>query len=897
MTERNNPQREDLRLTLRRFCRAVELRIPGGAGEEQAALYQALCGGDYVSRARLAYTLVAGRCAGLRSYDSFALPTAPSGEPLLPIRVLPGLERTQVAIEPAAFPVRDFLLAFAVEGEAEPTALCNLEPAGMLYYRSAAANGGEEEKRALLLRPAEAAFADDGRAGFTLPPGRRILEAAAVYDDFIEILWRADEPAQNRAAADAVLQYRSRKLSTAENGDPDAPWRELWENLPRETVEEAFLLESRYLKRSKDSEWLMGETWLDPVTGSLLNLVCLPAAQASSGDKPGAVAAEESCACLDQEADFRCCVFSVGEDFAVRGSIVACDGSLRRCDCCELRETDDSTADHDAQSCWCRLLSRFNIAACGGVFAGAGSLLQVTCDGSRRALRHLASALYPKSRASIQLLPFSKAAERLEALRGDPSAYVILCCEDAPEAQLALPADCAGRVLRLRFADTENETGADRMRAEQAENLRRFVRALPPQAAVSVCCERETSVGAALAAALLRAQNRRTEEEAIWKDPRCRPNLLVYRLCCAALCGTLPEEELRTRCALCEEARKKRTREEQWSFEETRSRLLAMNYLEIRDVRSRISGWINARLERELAEKIGLTQTQWESFLQMREPESETVARAILDWVEGLSVQKRAAKDAGTKEPHDAAWLSQNVYAEIRRLRRRFRREEGRSLAEYAAADMARQYWLAKRQTQLYQEAGLTSKIWNRFFELRGYPEKNTVTQLGKALRLDETEQRYFEEKVVWKRSFRGLEKLQAQLRDYRKQKKLTADLAQRRSAVSKKAWESINKQDDRAVTSQDTLLKLIVGMVLSPEEGLTLLRTVDSAYVMERDLIVLTAIVLDVYDPHRVKALLNAFTPPGESEPYGDTLYSGEMPNEIELLPSDGKRHFIKHG
>ena len=159
-------------------------------------MMQKLVGDDW-TRARRGYAVAAGLCAGHPEYRK--LESLYSEQDMLtrPVTAEPAENGRRFTLEPDAFPVQTVRLAVAVSDGAHaaaPEQLTLLRPAGAVDYRSPAFGSFGEQKHAALLAPEAAQPGTDGKPGFFLPcVAGEAVEIAAVYDRYIEVLWRSSE--------------------------------------------------------------------------------------------------------------------------------------------------------------------------------------------------------------------------------------------------------------------------------------------------------------------------------------------------------------------------------------------------------------------------------------------------------------------------------------------------------------------------------------------------------------------------------------------------------------------------------------------------------------------------------------------------------------------------------
>ena len=131
---------------------------------------------------------------------------------------------------------------------------------------------------------------------------------------------------------------------------------------------------------------------------------------------------------------------------------------------------------------------------------------------------------------------------------GSKSAAIICSSHEIDHNRLSrLP------VLCLRFDDTENAFSRRAFSHEMARQIVRFVDELPQHVqALYVTCDSGESRSAAIAAAVLSGSGQ--SDMIIWKNPKYRPNSLVYRYVREAYSLPVTHAELLQRTAINEEA-------------------------------------------------------------------------------------------------------------------------------------------------------------------------------------------------------------------------------------------------------------------------------------------------------------------------------------------------------
>ena len=249
--------------------------------------------------------------------------------------------------------------------------------------------------------------------------------------------------------------------------------------------------------------------------------------------------------------------------------------------------------------------------------------------------------------------------------------------------------------------------------------------------------------------------------------------------------------------------------------------------------RTRAVSWVCARLERAMLEnapaRFGLTSEQWGQFMAGESSVFEAAAEQIL--------------------PH--LCLS------------RARRREYDALAAVDRAEAAA--WLCKRLLDAELDAflrrsGITYPSWRRFLLAKTYVSDKTAESIVSALELTSEEEAELRP-LFLRGTFDDVEALKDPVRAGIAAMELTIAKFLELSYISADAWEAFQSGARGKVTSQGTLLKLVIGLKLSPEEAWGFLGFVHSGFFMERDLVVLTCMHSEIYDIERLSEVLEKYS------------------------------------
>ena len=74
------------------------------------------------------------------------------------------------------------------------------------------------------------------------------------------------------------------------------------------------------------------------------------------------------------------------------------------------------------------------------------------------------------------------------------------------------------------------------------------------------------------------------------------------------------------------------------------------------------------------------------------------------------------------------------------------------------------------------------------------------------------------------------------------------------------KAWEPFRENSKDRLSSQATLLKLVIGLSMDCDEGSSFLSRVESGFIVRRDLVVRSCIACGIYDVYELYDILELF-------------------------------------
>lgn len=238
--------------------------------------------------------------------------------------------------------------------------------------------------------------------------------------------------------------------------------------------------------------------------------------------------------------------------------------------------------------------------------------------------------------------------------------------------------------------------------------------------------------------------------------------------------------------------------------------------------------WVDMRLceelERRLTELLEVSEACWRRFGEGQEPEFSLVSDKLLHTLALSAQKKREFRYLSADNPGAAAeWLM----------------------------DQQR----AKERIAFRKKAGIPPATWKRFWEASTYTSEDTVERIVQALSLAEEEEKEFRSLIV--HEFMEAEPFKQEV--WRRVEECTGITEFLEHAfISQNAWEPFRRNSEGSVTSQGTLLKMVIGFAMSPEEGWTFLESGGSGFVMPRDLVVLACMHCGIYDVYVLSAALD---------------------------------------
>lgn len=201
-----------------------------------------------------------------------------------------------------------------------------------------------------------------------------------------------------------------------------------------------------------------------------------------------------------------------------------------------------------------------------------------------------------------------------------------------------------------------------------------------------------------------------------------------------------------------------------------------------------------------------------------------------------------------------------------------------------AALTLLEDYLLDREQIRFRKEAGISAKVWLTFLNSSGYTGEATQIKIGKQLALTPGEQEQF--KALFLRALYPVEvPLKREVHRLRKETgKMLSDFLSY-AWVSTDAWEAFypvptdekpeEQEEKPKITSQDTLLKLVVGYGLNENEAKRFMEIARSAFALRKDLVVLAGIRCRCGTPMEMSEILEFFAQGPEDKRYYSNPYA----------------------
>ena len=269
----------------------------------------------------------------------------------------------------------------------------------------------------------------------------------------------------------------------------------------------------------------------------------------------------------------------------------------------------------------------------------------------------------------------------------------------------------------------------------------------------------------------------------------------------------------------------------------------------IRKKRTRAVRWVKAqlalKLRREAPARFSLSKDQWLRFRRGEEPGFSAATEKLLS---DLKLPRVRLRQYRALEAHDRRMAAKMLWREL----------------------------LERELKDFGSRAGIPNPTWWRFINVKTYSHPETASKVISALGLGAAEEEKLKA-LLLRGKFEDVEPLKRPAREHIKSRGLSITEFLRHSYISQDAWEPFQPNGSGTV-SQGTLLKLAVGLSLTPDRAWSFLGLVQSGFFMECDLHVLTYMHISCalmggeadYIPEELAELLDEYSEAGNfANPY----------------------------
>lgn len=202
----------------------------------------------------------------------------------------------------------------------------------------------------------------------------------------------------------------------------------------------------------------------------------------------------------------------------------------------------------------------------------------------------------------------------------------------------------------------------------------------------------------------------------------------------------------------------------------------------------------------------------------------------------------------------DLLGISQKQLREIRRIAK---------LDRAAAWQHMTDVLLEEEKLRFRKEAGIAAKVWISFLNHSALPGEATLEKIRSHLTLTWEQQQEFARRII-RYVFWVDHALREKVHKLRRQTGLSLSDFLNYAFVGKEAWEAFYPLEDELFkekkTSQETLLKLVIGFGLDETGAWDFMDTAKSTFAVRRDLVVLSCIRCGYTDPIQVQEILDFF-------------------------------------
>lgn len=184
---------------------------------------------------------------------------------------------------------------------------------------------------------------------------------------------------------------------------------------------------------------------------------------------------------------------------------------------------------------------------------------------------------------------------------------------------------------------------------------------------------------------------------------------------------------------------------------------------------------------------------------------------------------------------------------------------------------------LEEEMLRFRKETGIAAKVWLSFLNHTVLPGEATLGKIRAHLTLTPEQQQEFERQII-RYVFWVEHALRKKVHELRKQTGLSLSDFLNYACIGKEAWEAFYPLEDENFkgkkTSQETLLKLVIGFSLDERGAWEFMDTAKSVFAVRRDLVVLSCIRCGYTDPIQVQEILEFFAEDGNGQRYYTNPY-----------------------
>lgn len=284
---------------------------------------------------------------------------------------------------------------------------------------------------------------------------------------------------------------------------------------------------------------------------------------------------------------------------------------------------------------------------------------------------------------------------------------------------------------------------------------------------------------------------------------------------------------------------------------------------EIKRRRSQAADWVRGRLQQQaeaaFLPPLGVSEAEWR---QCREGDGAERGEMLDKIVEALRTQPPSSGQ------EDLLTLSGRKMRELEALA---------AASPAGAVQWLTDYLTERERISFCKKAGISPATWKRFAECTVYTSEQNISRIVQTLGLNEEDAAAFQALVI-RELFYDLSRLRPELMRRIKEADLTITEFLSRAFISEKAWKPFSGGREDRPASQGTLLKIIICLAMTPDDGKAFLALVNSGFVMRRDLVVLACMCCGIYDVYELSDILETF-----SQGYGGEKLYGNLYSNLE--------------